>query len=84
MTGLRRERMLGPGAPEEALVVISSGIYAIAPGSQHWVKINAGFGQRREFFAQADAQGRLSLSVSGAHVEVEVAPQPSIAASGAP
>ena len=84
LTGLRRERRLGPGAPGGALVVISSGAYPIEPGSQHWVKINAGFGQRREFFAQADAQGRLSLPVSGAHVEVEVTPQPSSAASSAP
>ena len=84
LTGLRQERMLGAGALGQALVVVSSGEYAIAPGSQHWVKVNAGFQQRREFFAQADAQGRLSLPVSGAHVEVDIAPRPSIAASGAP
>ena len=81
ITGLRHERLLSSGDPCQALLVLAPGTYAIAPGSQHWVKINAGFMQRSETLVQADEQGKLRLQVAGAHVSVEIAPRPSIAAS---
>jgi hypothetical protein len=80
--GLNHERLLVPGAAMQALVSVSGGDYAVAPGSPHEVKIDAGFDHRETRVVQADERGVLTFPVAGARAQVEISPEEASAPPG--
>jgi hypothetical protein len=73
---LHHQRDFTTGQALTAQVVIAGGAYPIAPGSRHQVNIDAGFGHRTTGIATADEQGRLSFTVSGGKINIDIAPEP--------
>jgi hypothetical protein len=75
---LRHQRDFTQGQPLSARVVIENGAYPVPPGSRHQVKIDAGFGHQTTAIVPADDQGRLSFTITGGKVQIEVAPAPPV------
>lgn len=77
--GMRQQRRLSSGNLVRVLIKVTGGDYALVPGSQHRVRVSAGFEQRVDTVMTATERGELTIPAAGRRLEVEITP----ASSGA-